>query len=207
MSRLTIGRAIPCALTPRFLFCSASRATCHLQTLQPKSAIADFKKILALEPKNETVRAQLVSTQKLVKKIDFEKAIETEGEVDAVLRCREMIAGGVYKSDFKTTLTDVSLCSTGECEVDPKYAGPKLEQKDGKYTITLEFVHAMMEWFKDGKALPKRYVWEIVLGAFDQFMAEKSLVDVELEEDVDIDVIGDVHGGYLWSLLEWVIDS
>ena len=52
----------------------------------------------------------------------------------------------------------------------------------------------MIQWFKDGKALPKRYVWEIVLGAYAHFMKEESLVDVKLEEGVTCDVIGDVHG-------------
>lgn len=50
-----------------------SRATCYMQILKPQSAVADFRKVLALEPKNETVRAQMVSTQKLIRKIEFEK--------------------------------------------------------------------------------------------------------------------------------------
>jgi hypothetical protein len=52
----------------------------------------------------------------------------------------------------------------------------------------------MIEWYKDGKALPKRYVWEIVLGAHAQFAAEASLVDLDVEEGMTCDVIGDVHG-------------
>ncbi|KAF9051131.1 Metallo-dependent phosphatase [Hymenopellis radicata] len=54
----------------------------------------------------------------------------------------------------------------------------------------------MIQWFKDGKALPKRYVWEIVLGAYKHFQQEQSLVDVELAEGVTCDVIGDVHGQF-----------
>jgi len=41
--------------------------------MKPQSAVADFKKILALEPGNETVRGQMVATQKLIRKIEFEK--------------------------------------------------------------------------------------------------------------------------------------
>jgi serine/threonine-protein phosphatase 5 len=36
-------------------------------------AVADFKKVLALEPQNEVVRGQMASTQKLIRKIEFEK--------------------------------------------------------------------------------------------------------------------------------------
>ena len=52
----------------------------------------------------------------------------------------------------------------------------------------------MLNWFKDGKSLAKRYVWEIVLAAYDLFVAEESMVNVKLEDGVVCDVIGDVHG-------------
>ena len=52
----------------------------------------------------------------------------------------------------------------------------------------------MIAWFKEGKTLPKRYVWEIVLGAYEAFASEPSLVDVPVPEGTTIDVIGDVHG-------------
>ncbi|KAJ7747362.1 phosphoprotein phosphatase [Mycena metata] len=153
------------------------RATCQMQILKPQAAVADFRKVLAIEPKNETVRAQLVATQKLIRKIEFEKAIEVEGEQSAVVRCQEIIA-------------------EGGCDVEKTYTGPTLPFADGKYSITHEFVTAMIQWFKDGKALPKRYVWEIVLGAHEHFSKEESLVKVDLEDGVTCDVIGDVHGQF-----------
>ncbi|RKH92317.1 hypothetical protein D7Y15_43940, partial [Corallococcus sp. AB030] len=44
--------------------------------------------------------------------------------------------------------------------------------------MTQEFVEKMILWFKDGKTLPKRYAWEIVMGAHDHFVKEESLVNV-----------------------------
>ncbi|KAF5380456.1 hypothetical protein D9615_004597 [Tricholomella constricta] len=164
-------------IDPRYAKAYYRRATCYMQILKPQSAVLDFKKILALEPKNETVRAQLVSTQKLIRKIEFEKAIEVEGEKSPVDRCYEIIA-------------------EGGCDLEKNYAGPKLTLEDGKYRITHEFIKAMIEWFKDGKMLPKRYVWEIVLGAHEQFSKTDSLINVDLEEGVTCDVIGDVHGQF-----------
>ena len=52
----------------------------------------------------------------------------------------------------------------------------------------------MLDWFKEGKTLPRRYVWEIALGAHDIFVQEESLVNLDLEDGMTIDVIGDVHG-------------
>ncbi|KAI0066098.1 protein phosphatase 5 [Artomyces pyxidatus] len=170
---MSLGRAIE--LNPKYVKAYYRRAMCHLQLLKPHLAVADLKKVLALEPHNAQVRQQLDSTQKLVRKIEFEKAIEVEEEKSAVERCLEII-------------------SEGGCDLDQKYEGPKLETVDGKYQITLEFVRSMIEWFKDGKALPRRYVWEIVLGAHEQFGQEESLVDITLEEGITCDVIGDVHG-------------
>jgi serine/threonine-protein phosphatase 5 len=86
----------------------------------------------------------------------------------------------------------------GGCDVEKNYPGPKLTIiEGGKMGITHEFVMSMIQWFKDGKALPKRYVWEIVLGAHEHFSKEESLVKIDLEDGVTCDVIGDVHGAFL----------
>jgi len=148
-----------------------------MQILKPQSAVSDFRKVLALEPKNETVRSQMVSTQKLIRKIEFEKAIEVEGEKNSVDRCQEIIA-------------------EGGCELDSNYLGPTLPSENGKYYMTPTFFQSMIDWFKDGKTLPKRYVWEIVLGAHEHFAKEESLVNLDIEEGVTCDVIGDVHGQF-----------
>lgn len=84
----------------------------------------------------------------------------------------------------------------GGCELDKTYTGPHLpkDSTTGKYTITIEFVREMMKLFKDGKTLPKRYVWEIALGAHSIFEKESTLVELTLESGKTVDVIGDVHG-------------
>ncbi|KAF8650446.1 hypothetical protein AX16_005249 [Volvariella volvacea WC 439] len=164
-------------LDPAYAKAYYRRATCFIQIMKPQSAVPDFKKVLALEPNNESVRAQLTSTQKLIRRIEFEKAIELDEEQSPVDRCLEII-------------------TEGGCDLEKTYTGPKLVFEDGKYSITLEFVRDMIQWFKEGKTLPKRYVWEIVLGAHEQFKKEESLVDIKLEEGMTCDVIGDVHGQF-----------
>ena len=44
-----------------------------MQTLKPQAAVNDFKRVLVIEPKNDTVRAQMTATQKLIRRIEFEK--------------------------------------------------------------------------------------------------------------------------------------
>jgi serine/threonine-protein phosphatase 5 len=77
---------------------------CHIQILKPQLAVADLKKVLALEPQNAQIRKELESTQKLVRKIEFEKAIEVEEEKSAVDRCLEIIAEGASVSPCSSVL-------------------------------------------------------------------------------------------------------
>ncbi|KAM5532863.1 hypothetical protein V8D89_013504 [Ganoderma adspersum] len=165
-------------LDPKYAKAYYRRATCYIQTLRYKQAIADFKKLLTLEPQNQLVRMQLDSTQKILRKVEFEKAIEMEEEKSAVLRCYEIIA-------------------EGGCDVEKGYTGPILPTNDdGKFTINVQFMRDMIQLFKDGKSIPRRYAWEILLGAHSYFEKEESLVDVVIPDGQTIDVIGDVHGQF-----------
>ena len=67
----TLDQAIK--INPKYSKAFYRRATCHLQTLKPREAVKDLKKVLVLEPDNVTVKDQLSMTQKLIRKIDFEK--------------------------------------------------------------------------------------------------------------------------------------
>jgi len=165
-------------LDPKYSKAYYRRATCYLQLLKYKQAIADFRKVLSLEPKNDLVRTQLDSTQKILRKAEFEKAIEMEEEASPVERCLDII-------------------KEGGCNAEKGYSGPKLPTDgDGKYTIDIQFIRDMLEWFKEGKSLAKRYAWEIVLGAHSHFVQEESMVNLDLEEGMTCDVIGDVHGQF-----------
>jgi serine/threonine-protein phosphatase 5 len=112
------------------------------------------------------------------------QAIAVGEEKSAVTRCREIIEDG------------------GCDQNDHSYSGPRLpvvaEPSSGKkqptYGITVQFVQQMIEWFKDGKTLPRRYVWEIVLGCNSVLEKEQSLTDIILEDDMTCDIIGDTHG-------------
>jgi serine/threonine-protein phosphatase 5 len=173
--------------------------------------------VLALEPKNEVVKSQMVSTQKLLRRIEFEKvcflfSLFARGGSDTMMgdrrlrwRKKRVLLRGVERLSLKVSLCGVyrrdnqhSFC-TGGCFVDTSYTGPVLPQHPTdptKYTITHQFIQSMISWFKQGKTLHRRYVWEIVLGAYEYFVQEGSLVDVELGEGVTCDVIGDVHGQF-----------
>jgi len=68
------------------------------------------------------------------------------------------------------------------------------KDENGRFTITQQFVDDMHEWFRKGKTLHRRYVWEIVLGCYNELMKEESLTDIVLDQGMTCDVIGDIHG-------------
>ncbi|KAF8322034.1 protein phosphatase 5 [Clavulina sp. PMI_390] len=202
-------------LDPKYVKAYYRRALCQLSVLRPQLAIPDFKMCLSLEPANKLAKTQLDATTKLLRRIQFEavsrrlliardflvvcvvsdpkndrslsfKAIAVGDEKPAAIRCREIIEEG------------------GCDHLDKTYAGPKLpivaEAAAGKrqptYGISKEFVEEMLEWFKSGKQLPKRFVWEIVLGCNDVLKKEASLVEMPVREGMTCDIIGDTHGQF-----------
>ena len=115
----------------------------------------DFKKTLELDPKNAIARQQLTETQKLIRKVEFEKvrilknsllvqiidvtvgmkAIELEEEKSAVERCREIIAEGAF----------VNLCSFRPSLIIYAYILLKMAAHLSLHTAALSFPNLRME--------------------------------------------------------------
>lgn len=56
--------------------------------MKPQAALVDLKKVLALDPKNAPAKAQLDSTQKLLRRLLFEAAISGKDEVSTSSKVR-----------------------------------------------------------------------------------------------------------------------
>lgn len=89
------------------------------------------------------------------------------------------------------------MIKDGACALDVggwKGPIPELDEQRGRYRPSLDFVNGMIEAFKEGGKLPKRLVWEIILGCKEVLDSEESLVEVTLDKGVKCDVVGDTHG-------------
>lgn len=140
-----------------------------------------MKAVLVLEPNNRTVRAQLDATSKLIRRLEFEKAIKVEEGRKAWMAAVEHLENG-----------------TGGTSVRADYTGPRLPDGEGAEahlgSINQEFIDGMIEHYKSGGHLPLKYAWQIILGAHRAFMNEPSLVDFEVQKEQTVDVVGDTHG-------------
>lgn len=153
------------------------RALSKLAILRPTQAVADFKTVLRLDPRNALAKEQLASTVKLIRRIEFEKAISVGETETASAKVRKMV-------------------SEGSVPLDNDYKGPlpAWDEQAKRYKPTVEWVGELMEHFKNGGKVPKRLCWEIVLGCKEQLDKEASLVEVDVPKGVKCDIVGDTHG-------------
>lgn len=150
-----------------------------------KESLSDFKKAARVSPRDPDLRRKLAACEKAVKEIRFAAALATPEE----------------EAKIYSNLVDFSAMP-----VEDGYKGPKMQgnEEDG-YTITLDFVKAMMAEFKEQRQIHKRFAFEIVLGAQKVLKELPSLVDIEVPESQHFTVCGDVHGQFydlvnIWEL-------
>lgn len=73
--------------------------------------------------------------------------------------------------------------------VEDSYNGVKLGNE-----MRQEFIDDMIERFKNGKKLPKKYVFQIVKAVKEIVYAEPTMVEMEVEKGTTLTVCGDTHG-------------
>ena len=73
--------------------------------------------------------------------------------------------------------------------VEPGYDGVRLGEE-----MTQEFIDDMIERFKNGKKIHRKYVYQILLAVKKIVYDEPTMVEVEIPSDVKLTVCGDTHG-------------
>ena len=125
------------------------------------------------EPNNKDAKLKLAECEKLVKRVQFLAAIEV--------------------SDAPSAFADLDLDSI---DVPQSYDGVRLGEE-----MTQEFIDDMIERFKNGKKLHKKYVFQIIKAVKEIVYDEATMVEMEVKPDTKLTVCGDTHGQY-FDLLE-----
>ena len=165
------GKAID--LDPKYTKAFYRRATAYTAILKSRDALKDFKTCVRLEPNNKDAKLKLAECEKLVKKMEFLRAIEVE--------------------DPPSAFDDLDIDSIA---VDANYDGVKLGQE-----MTQEFIDDMIERFKNGKKLHRKYVFQIIRAVRNIVFDEPTMVEMEVQASHKLTVCGDTHGQF-FDLME-----
>ena len=160
-------------IDPSYIKAYWRRAIANTAILNSREALRDFKSVVKKEPNNKDAKLKLSECEKLVKRVNFYKAIEIGDEPSA----------------FETLDID-------SMTVEPGYDGVKLGSE-----MTQEFIDDMIIRFKNGKKLPRKYVFQIIKAVRDIVYEEPTMVEVGVDKGTTMTVCGDTHGQF-FDLLE-----
>jgi serine/threonine-protein phosphatase 5 len=160
-------------LNPEFVKAYYRRAVANTAILKHADAIHDWKIVVRKSPSDKIAKVQYEACQKLVKRDAFLKAIEV--------------------ADAPSAAVGLDLESM---VIEDAYDGVRLKEE-----MTQEFIDDMIERFKTGKKIHRKYVFQIILAVKDLVYNEPTMVETQIEPGHKLTVCGDTHGQY-FDLLE-----
>eukprot|EP00798_Chlamydomonas_sp_ICE-L_P014048 gene14048-19985_t len=174
-------------LDPKYIKAYYRRANADFALGKPKLALKDFKMAARQAPNDPDLKKKLADCEKEVKRIRFEEALATPDEEVVLIS---------------------STIDLQDMDVEEAYTGPKMagDSTEG-YTITAEFVKAMLQEFKEQRLIHRRFAFEIIMQAMAIFKAQASVVDIPIPEGSHFTVCGDVHGQFYDVLNIWELNG
>jgi len=163
-------------INPKYVKAYYRRADANLALGKLKQALLDFRRASKYAPSDPDLKRKLQQCEKAVRVLQFEKALATPQEEIVPEYSKICVEDIIVEDSF-----DGCRMSTGD---------------DGKEVVTLDFVMAMIEDFKQGKKLHKRYSYAIILQVLDLLQLLPNVVHVEIPEGGKFTVCGDVHGQF-----------
>ncbi|KAM3072006.1 Palmitoyl-protein thioesterase 1 [Clarireedia jacksonii] len=160
-------------LDPNFVKAYYRRAVAYTAILKSREALKDFKTVVKKAPNDKDAKLKLAECEKIVRRVEFFRAIEV--------------------GDPPSAAEGLDLDSMA---VDDDYDGVRLGDE-----MTPEFINDMLERFKNGKKIHKKYVYQIVLAVKKIVYDEPTMVEMEIEDHTQLTVCGDTHGQF-FDLME-----
>ncbi|RYP79820.1 hypothetical protein DL769_002765 [Monosporascus sp. CRB-8-3] len=165
-------------LNPKLVKAYFRRAVAYAAIFKPRDAVKDFKECARLDPNNKDAKLKLAECQKIVRQLNFYEAIEVGDEPSA--------AEGL----------DLDAIA-----IEPDYDGVQIKDE-----MTQEFIDDMIERFKNGKKIHKKFVYQILIAVMKILHDEPTMVEMTIPDDVTLTVCGDTHGQFepeVWPRLEF----
>eukprot|EP00164_Ancoracysta_twista_P006672 GFYU01009329.1.p1 GENE.GFYU01009329.1~~GFYU01009329.1.p1 ORF type:complete len:491 (-),score=135.40 GFYU01009329.1:512-1984(-) len=146
------------------------RGTALLAQGKYKEGHKDFKAVVKVAPNDREARAKLKECEKYVKAMQWAEAMA---------------------DDRSSSAPKEPAVNWEKLDVESAYTGPRVVEE-----INLQFVKEMMEAFKNGGKLHKKFAYQILFTAKQILEKDNSLVYVTFPESNKFTVCGDVHGQF-----------
>ena len=205
------------ALDPTYVKAYYRRGDANFALGKFKEALRDLRAAAKVAPRDPDLRRKLSECEKAVKRIRFEEALATpEGEVAHVSDSVDLSSMVVEDAYDGPRMEEVAWAEAaqqygpaGEAAVaTAQPAGSAPLPPDAKVcVVTPGFVEAMVERFRNGKLVHRKYALAIVLAARYMLKRLPSLVDVPVPPSQHITVCGDVHGQFFDLLNIWTLNG
>lgn len=167
------------------------RAIANTAIIKHHDALEDFKKVVEKAPNDVGAKNKLEECKKIVRRLAFEKAIEVE-------------AGPAVSETLD--VESMKVDNYDGPELDIQYVDredPKVKNRQPVIqNMSEDFIKQTIERFKQGKRIPRKYLYAIVMHALECFKNEPTMVEVPVNSnDEQLTVCGDTHGQF-FDLLE-----
>ncbi|KAJ2393746.1 Palmitoyl-protein thioesterase 1, partial [Coemansia sp. RSA 2559] len=186
------------AIDPSFIKAYYRRASANLAMGKLKEARSDFREVTKRQPNDAGARNKYVECDKLYRRIQFERAIDSEADRKRVADTIDLNNFSVpedYQGPRMPVRKKRVSKNTGKEEEEEGQENGEMVEVDEEY-VDLDFVKGVLDLFRDQKTLPVRYVYVILLQVDRLLRKLPTLVDVAIPEGAEITVCGDVHGQY-----------
>lgn len=154
------------------------RAAAYMALGKNKQALKDFETVCRVRPNDMDAKKKLGECSKIVKQAAFAKAIAVD----------------VVKRPAAENINVESLV------VESSYNGPvpEIVKEDGRerLKLTIDFMKSLIEWFRSGKLLHRKYAFMLILEAGQIFGHNETLVDITVADGCKFTVCGDIHGQF-----------
>ncbi|OBZ84553.1 Serine/threonine-protein phosphatase 5 [Choanephora cucurbitarum] len=159
-------------IDPTFTKANYRRASANMALGNFKEALKDLRVVSKRAPSDKDARAKFDECAKIVRRMEFEKAIE-------------------HNDQKRSVAENLDIDSI---VVDDKYDGPRIDEETKMIDRT--FVENMIDHFKAQKKIHKKYAFMILLAIRNYMYEAPSLIDVTIPEHGQLTVCGDVHGQF-----------
>lgn len=148
------------------------RASANMALSKFKESLKDFRTVVKYVPQDRDAKAKLIEVEKIVRKMEFEKAL-------------------AYDADQRSVVEKLNI---EDIVVDTDYDAMRWD--DNGTPLTLEFVQDMMKRFETEKRIHRKYVYKVMLAAKTFFEKQPPLVHVQIPAKGKLTICGDVHGQF-----------